>query len=279
MFLSPRDYFAREERRPRKRFGQHFLANAGTARRIALAAGLSSGDVAVEIGPGLGALTEHLLPLASRLHLVELDRDLADHLEAVLADSGHVTLHRADALAFDFRGLSAAEGRPLVLLGNLPYNISSPLVFHLLASLPAWRRAVFMVQREVGERFAAPPGGKDYGVLSVLLSAYAPATMLFEVPPGAFHPPPRVRSVVVRLDALETPVMSREGFPGARRLVSAAFSQRRKTLRNALRALYPEAALDAGLLGAGIDGSRRAETLSAAEFSALLSALPDASAT
>ena len=182
-FLTPSQYFRQAEGRPAKRFGQHFLAQPATARRIVETAGLSESDVAVEIGPGLGALTRFILPLVGRLHLIEVDREMSAYLRERLPASGGATLHEQDVLSFDFNALSRNEDRRLVLVGNLPYNITSPLMFHLLDSFPAIDRAVFMVQKEVGERFTASCGTKAYGVLTVLLGIYSRVTQLFSVGP------------------------------------------------------------------------------------------------
>ena len=162
MLVSPQEYFRGRGLSPRKRFGQHFLSQPGTAERIVEAGGLCPSDVVVEVGPGLGALTRFILPKVRQLHLVELDRDLAAFLEAHLpATEGRVFIYQQDILTFDFSNLARREGEPLVVLGNLPYNISSPLVFRLLEDRCCLKRAVLMVQKEVGERLTASPGGKE----------------------------------------------------------------------------------------------------------------------
>ena len=269
MFLTPHQYFAAHRVSPRKRFGQHFLAQPATAERIVESARLSPDDVAVEVGPGLGALTRFILPKVHRLHLVEIDRDLGDYLEGALGSSNpHVTVHRMDILDFDFRALEAREGRRLVVIGNLPYNISSPLMFHLLESRSAIRGLVAMVQKEVGLRWIAAPGSKDYGVLSVLLGVYAQSRRLFEVGPGQFYPPPRVDSLVVAV-RLESPWPEPlPAFEFMRSLLNAAFQKRRKTLNNSLKGFAGTGTdhLQSCLLRAEIDGSRRPEILSPEEF-------------
>lgn len=275
MFLTPQDYFRLHDARPRKRFGQHFLAQPKTAERIVLSAQLESSETAVEVGPGLGALTAFILERVRRLHLVELDRDLAGYLESSLSPSEpKAVVHRQDVLEFDFLSVAREEGSPLVVLGNLPYNISSPLVFRLLESMTAIKRAVFMVQKEVGERFASGPGTKDYGVLSVLLGVYARVSALFLVGPGQFYPPPKVESLVVRMDFLPETYDAGPPFDFLRKLVSAAFQQRRKTLQNSLKGMVG----DAGILAKafeerGIDPRRRPESLTPAEFSGLAGAI------
>ena len=269
MFLTPQEYFRLQGTMPRKRFGQHFLVRAGTAERIVESAELVPGEVAVEVGPGLGALTRFILPRTGRLHLVELDRDLAGYLEANIPESPcSVSVHSIDVLSFDFQALSQREGSPLVLLGNLPYNISSPLVFHLLESMTVVRRAVFMVQKEVGERLAAGPGTKDYGVLSVLLGIYASVTRLFTVGPNQFYPPPKVDSLVLRIDFNGTDPAGLPSFAFVRTVVNTAFQQRRKTLQNSLKPLAGEdfQALSRAFSLSGIDPMRRPETLEPAEF-------------
>ncbi|MCE5243109.1 MAG: 16S rRNA (adenine(1518)-N(6)/adenine(1519)-N(6))-dimethyltransferase RsmA [Syntrophobacteraceae bacterium] len=269
MFLTPQDYFRLQGTSPRKRFGQHFLVRRDTAERIVECAGLSPGDVAVEVGPGLGALTRYILPRVGRLHLVELDRDLAAYLESGIQESGSaVAVHPVDVLDFDFLDLGRTEGNSLVLLGNLPYNISSPLVFHLLESMTAIRRAVFMVQKEVGERLAAGPGTKDYGVLSVLLGIYARVTRLFTVGPSQFYPPPKVDSLVLRIDFEEVDPVGSPSFAFLRSLVNTAFQQRRKTLQNSLKSLPGKNSqmLSIAFAEVGIDPMRRPETLEPSEF-------------
>lgn len=268
-FLSPAQYFSRTLSRPRKSFGQHFLAQPSTAVRIVRCADLGQDDVAVEIGPGLGAITRYILPEVKRLHLIELDAEMAEYLRARTAEAGEtVAIHERDALAFDFRALSIAENRRLVLLGNLPYNISSPLLFHIIGSYPAVERAVFMVQKEVGMRFAASPGTKDYGVLSVLLGIYSSSVRaLFAVGPGQFYPPPKVDSLVLRIDfAQSAPAVP--SFDFLRGFVSKAFQQRRKTLGNSIKGVggASPAILAEAFEIAGIDARRRPETLAPSEF-------------
>ena len=265
-FLSPGEYFHQMKSRPRKHFGQHFLAQPATALRIVQSAELSEADAVVEIGPGLGALTRFILPQVKKLHLIELDKKIVEYLrERIPAEN--VFIHQQDALSFDFGNLSGTSRNRLVVLGNLPYHISSPLMFHLLGNFPAIGRAVFMVQKEVGARFAAAPGTKDYGVLTVLLGIYGRVRTLFTVGPGQFYPPPKVDSVVLRIDfAKEHP--KGPDFDFLRKLVSKAFQQRRKTLGNSLEHAFhlSSAALIEAFQQASIDPKRRPETLSANEF-------------
>ena len=253
--------------RPRKRFGQNFLHDAGIVARIVAAVAPRDGDRLVEIGPGEGALTGPLLEAAGELTAIELDRDLVALLNTRFPPGGGLTLLAGDALTFDFRAL-AAGGR-LRLVGNLPYNISTPLLFHLFDQRDAVADMHFMLQREVVDRLAAPPGGKAYGRLSVMAQVACRVTPLIRVPPGAFRPPPKVDSTVVRLVPHATPPVAIDDPGRFAAVVAAAFAQRRKTLRNTLRGVVDVDALAA----AGIDPGRRAETLTLEEF-ARAAALP-----
>jgi 16S rRNA (adenine1518-N6/adenine1519-N6)-dimethyltransferase len=254
------------EHRARKRFGQHFLHDRGVVRRILDAFHPQPGDTVVEIGPGLGALTAPLLERIPHLHVVELDRDLVTRLRSEYPPE-RLTVHPADALAFDFGSLVPAAGR-LRVIGNLPYNISTPLIFHLLDCLPAIHDMLFMLQKEVVLRLAAAPGGKDYGRLSVMVQWRCRVERLFDVGPGAFTPPPKVDSSIVRLTPHATPPVTVADPRVFAQLVQAAFAQRRKTLRNNLKGLLPTEAIAA----LGIAPERRAETLSLEEFAALANA-------
>lgn len=250
--------------RPRKRFGQNFLADPHYARKIVDAVDPKPGDNVVEIGPGLAALTGALIERAGRIAAIEIDRDLASRLRERFAPD-RLTLHEADALAFDF----AMPGDALRVVGNLPYNISSPLLFHLASYESRLRDIHVMLQREVVARMKAVPGTPDYGRLSVMLQARFRVTQLFTVPAGAFRPAPKVASAVARLVPLgcARPAIADEALFA--RLVAAAFGQRRKTLRNALAALASEAQLRA----AGIDAALRGEALAVADFVRLANAL------
>ena len=248
----------------RKRFGQHFLADSHYVARIVEAIAPQPGDRLVEIGPGLGALTAPLLARAGRLDAIEIDRDLAARLAGRYAPDA-LALHIADALEFDF----AALGERLRVVGNLPYNISTPLLFRLAANETRILDIHVMLQREVVARMTAVPGNADYGRLSVMLQARFAVQRLFVVPPGAFAPPPQVDSAIVRLAPLGAarPQLADEALFAA--LVAAAFGQRRKTLRNALRALCDEGALRA----AGVDPAARGETLGVGDFVRLANTL------
>jgi 16S rRNA (adenine1518-N6/adenine1519-N6)-dimethyltransferase len=246
--------------RARKRFGQHFLTDRHYVRRIVEAIGAKAGDSMVEIGPGTGILTRELLACLETLHAVEIDRDLAAALSGEFPRD-KLIVHQADALEFDFAKL---PGR-LRVVGNLPYNVSTPILFRVAELADRVRDATFMLQKEVVERMVAAPGTEAYGRLSVMLQYRFAMSLLFRVPPGAFTPPPKVDSAVVLMKPLG------EDRPRARdevlfaKIVAAAFSQRRKTLRNAVRALVDEEAFRT----AGIDPQRRGETLSVREFIAL----------
>jgi 16S rRNA (adenine1518-N6/adenine1519-N6)-dimethyltransferase len=250
--------------RPRKRFGQNFLHDPGTIRRIVQAIDPKPGDNLVEIGPGQGAITTELLPLLGRMHAVELDRDLVEPLAQQCAPLGELRIHNSDALKFDFTSLAAPDS-PLRVVGNLPYNISTPLLFHLLDQSERILDMHFMLQREVVERMAAAPGGKSYGRLTVMLQARAEVTPLFTIGPGAFRPPPKVDSAFVRLRPLSPPPYRIDDWALFGRLVGQAFSQRRKTLRNSLGKLIP---VDI-IIAADIDPGIRAEKLSVAQFAKL----------
>jgi 16S rRNA (adenine1518-N6/adenine1519-N6)-dimethyltransferase len=250
--------------RARKRFGQHFLHDPGVLARIVAAIDPKPGERVVEIGPGRGALTFPLLERCKRLEVIEIDRDLARLLRERAAGAGELIVHEADVLDVDFAALHGG-GPPLRVCGNLPYNISTPLLFHLLESRAAIADMHFMLQKEVVDRIVAPPGGKTYGRLTVMLAAACRTERLFQVGRGAFQPPPAVDSAVVRLvphAADPFPLPDPERFA---RVVAAAFSMRRKTLRNSLRGLIDGSQFAA----AGIDAGRRPETLAPAEFASL----------
>jgi len=246
--------------RPKKRLGQHFLTDRHYLDRIVAEIDPRPGEAMVEIGPGPGALTERLARSVRPLHVVEIDRELAEALRGRFAPE-EVIVHEGDALEFDFGALPG----DLRVVGNLPYNVSTPLLFHVAAFAPRIRDCVFMLQKEVVERMVALPGTADYGRLTVMLQYRFDMALAFRVPPGAFTPPPKVDSAIVRMRPLG------EGRRVARdealfeRIVAAAFSQRRKMLRSAVRALVDAQAF----AKAGIDPQRRGETLSVTEFADL----------
>ena len=249
--------------RPRKRFGQHFLHDQSVIANIVAAIAIRDNDLVVEIGPGTGALTRVLLQATDTLHAIEIDRDLI----ALLAnefDSERLVIHQGDALKFDVASL-AQTGRRLRVVGNLPYNISTPLLFHLLRSRDAISDMHFMLQLEVVNRLAAAAGDKDYGRLSVMAQLHCQVQPLLLVPASAFRPPPKVESAVVRLTPHAQLPIPREQVATFRQIVAAAFSQRRKTLRNALKTLLSEEQIKM----ANVDPSHRSGTLSLADYIAL----------
>ena len=250
--------------RARKRFGQHFLHDPGVLARIVAAIDPKPGQRIVEIGPGLGALSRPLLERCRRLEVIEIDRDVIPELRKRCAGAGELVVHEGDVLEFDIVALHGG-GTRLRICGNLPYNISTPLLFHLLAAHAVIADMHFMLQKEVVDRIVAKPGSKVYGRLTVMLAAACSSEALFRVGRGAFQPPPAVDSAVVRLiphAADPFPLPDRVRFA---RVVAAAFSMRRKTLRNSLRGLAGPEAFEA----AGIAADRRPETLSPAEFAKL----------
>lgn len=251
----------------RKRFGQHFLHDAQVIDRIIAAVDPRPGQALVEIGPGHGAITAPLLAATGAMDAIEIDRDLAAALRDRLVPQG-LTLHGTDALRFDFASLAGQRGQRLRIIGNLPYNISTPLMFHLLTTPQAIHDLHIMLQKEVIDRICAAPGSDDYGRLTVMLAPWVQAEHLFDVGPGAFRPAPRVWSAVARLGMRESPAFAVDARFG--RVVAAAFSARRKTLRNGLRAL-----LDAETIAdCGIDPGIRPEMLPPAAFAMLAQRLP-----
>ncbi|MCG6943075.1 MAG: 16S rRNA (adenine(1518)-N(6)/adenine(1519)-N(6))-dimethyltransferase RsmA [Thiohalocapsa sp.] len=269
---------APSEHRPRKRFGQNFLHDPGTIRRILAAVAPAPGKHLVEIGPGQGALTAGLLEAAGELDVIELDRDLVGPLAQRLGALGRLRVHQADALKFDLCALlgetkaeTDASGR-LRLVGNLPYNISTPLLFRFLEQARCIEDMHLMLQKEVVERLAAEPGSKSYGRLSVMVQSQCAVARVLTVGPGAFTPAPKVDSAVVRLRPLRPPPVSLRDPALHARLVAAAFSQRRKRISNSLRGLA-----DTALMArCGLDPGSRAEQLSVADFARLANAAADA---
>jgi len=249
--------------RPRKRFGQHFLHDTQVVERILGAVDPRPGEPLLEIGPGRGALTLPLLRRCKHLIAVEIDRDLVPVLQREAEGIGELEIVNADILKFDLASLEAHHG--LRLVGNLPYNISTPLMFHLLDSANLIRDMHFMVQKEVALRAVAAPGGGDYGRLSVMLQYRCRCEYLFDVPPASFRPPPKVDSAVIRLQPYARPQCEIGDYAVFSELVQTAFGQRRKTLSNSLKPM-----LDREAIGAcGIDPGLRAENLAIADFACL----------
>jgi 16S rRNA (adenine1518-N6/adenine1519-N6)-dimethyltransferase len=260
------------EHRPRKRFGQNFLHDPGTIRRIVAAVAPTAGQHLVEIGPGRGALTAGLLEAAGELDVIELDRDLVGPLAERLGHLGRLRVHQADALRFDLCALLPAAAKAteqrLRIIGNLPYNISTPLLFRFLEQADCIADMHLMLQKEVVERLAAEPGQKTYGRLSVMVQSRCEVERVLVVGPGAFTPAPKVSSAVVRVVPLRPPPVVIAEPQLHARIVAAAFSQRRKRITNSLRGLADAALMEQ----CGLDPGARAEQLSVADFAHLANA-------
>lgn len=252
--------------RPRKRFGQNFLHDPSVIQRIVSAIDPQPEQLLIEIGPGEGAITQPLLQRVEKLEIIELDRDLIAHLRTLENGPGRLTIHNADALRFDFRTLAVQQ--KLRIVGNLPYNISTPLLFHLLEQIDTIQDMHFMLQKEVVDRLAAKPGTKDWGRLGIMVQYYCRVSPLFNVGPGAFRLPPKVESTVVRLVPHPAPPVELEDVSTLARITTQAFSLRRKTLRNTLRNLVQVSTMES----LSIDPQRRPETLSLEEFAKLANA-------
>lgn len=256
--------------RPSKALGQNFLVDRDAVHRIVEVADVSSDDTILEIGPGKGVLTAALADKARSVIAIEFDRHLAENLIKDFRGVDNVRIIQADALHYPFEDLAAPlkPVNPMKVVANLPYSVSTPILFRLIESRSRFSLMVLMFQREVAERIIAPPGGKDYGVLSVMAQLFTKPEVAFMLPPEAFRPRPKIDSAVVSFEIPERPrvAVADEALFG--RVVRAAFSQRRKTLRNSLRALCG-GATEKVLESAGIDPMRRAETLSLDEFARL----------
>jgi len=265
----PRRTLARHGLTPKKSFGQNFLVERAALACITEAVGAAPGRRVVEIGAGLGALTRALVEAGAEVIAIERDRDLAKVLREELG--GRATIVEADAKTFDYR--AAAAGAVTAVAGNLPYHLTAPLLEVLADAIDALTVVVVMVQREVADRLVARPGGREYGAASVLAQARASVQVLRRVAPGAFHPPPRVTSAIVRMTPLAVPRIGAVPWPAVRRVVRAAFQRRRKQLRNALGALASRDRLEEVLAAVGIDGVRRPETLTVEELAAIAARL------
>jgi 16S rRNA (adenine1518-N6/adenine1519-N6)-dimethyltransferase len=272
---STRATLRRHGLRAKKSWGQNFLVDTRVQERIVAAAAVSSDDVVVEIGAGLGALTRVLVAHAGQTIAIEHDGELATLLEQELETSPGLRIERADALGFDFAKAAHAVGRPLVVVGNLPYQITSSLLFAITDAAAGGQvigRAILMVQKEFAQRMLAPPGSKVYGRLSVMVQQQAAGEILFHVGPSAFHPRPAVTSTVLRLRPRLTPLAPVRDPARFAQVVKQAFAARRKMLRRALEPLAGSETVGRALVQAGIDGTRRAEELSVAEFARLADA-------
>ena len=273
-----------------KRLGQHFLSDPRILDRIAEALALDGSETVVEIGPGRGGLTDRLIPRASRVAIIEIDRALAALLRTKYADQPKVEVIERDALTVSFAEAAQGLVRPAgeeslvadagamppayVVVGNVPYYITTPLLFQSLVP-PRPSRSVFLVQREVAERIVAPAGSESYGALSANVQALADARIMFRVPPGAFQPPPKVDSAVIRIAALTTPLITRDEEIPFRKLVQGSFGLRRKQMRKVVRTLTGLAAIDAEAVldAAAVGPEARPETLPPERFAAILRAL------
>lgn len=251
---------------PRKRFGQNFLTDQFVLENIIRTIAPQPDDTMVEIGPGLGAMTGLLLESLQQLHVVELDRDLVARLRKKF-DPARLIVHSGDALQFDFSSIPVTPGQKLRIVGNLPYNISSSLLFHLAQVAPQVRDQHFMLQKEVVERMVAAPGSKTYGRLSVMLQWRYQMDLCFIVPPTAFDPPPKVDSAIVRMIPLMQPLACDQ--VKLEQVVLKAFSQRRKVLRNCVASMFTENEL----VDAGVDPQARPETVSLEQYVALANRL------
>ena len=248
--------------RARKRFGQNFLIDQGIINHILRSVGPKETDNIVEIGPGQGAITGGILDVCPRLNVIELDRDLVPVLLAQFAKYREFKIHQCDALKFDFSELYSEDAGPLRVVGNLPYNISTPLIFHLLSFKEKIADMHFMLQKEVVLRLAAKPGDKNYGRLGIMAQYYCEVDNLFEVPPESFDPAPKVDSAIVRLTPYQKLPYTADNIDNLDLLVKTAFSQRRKTLRNALKQLVSDEEAER----VNLDLSKRAETISLEQF-------------
>ena len=254
---------------PRKRFGQNFLTDDGVIQSIARAINPKPSDHVVEIGPGQGALTSPVINSGCRLDAIELDRDLTPLLLASFSIYTGFTLHNADALTFDYSQLQQGS-EPMRVIGNLPYNISTPLLFHLLEQKDAFSDMHFMLQKEVVDRISAEPGTKHWGRLGVMCQYLCDVECLFEVPRESFHPPPKVQSAIVRLIPKRKVVADDEQARALAKVTKTAFAQRRKTLRNNFKGVFDDSVFER----VGIEPSARAESLSIEQLLKLSHYLP-----
>lgn len=253
---------------PRKALGQNFLQDQNIIRKIVAGLNVQESDVVIEIGPGRGALTEHLIASTEQLHLIEFDRDLAEHWRQQMQQHSNLTLHESDVLAFDF---NLIQQSPLKVIGNLPYNISSPVLFHLMTIAERVQSQVVMLQKEVVQRICAEPGSKQYGRLSVMMQYRYQVENLFTVPPTAFFPAPKVDSAIARLTPKPIEQCLANSLSDLELVVKTAFSQRRKTLRNTLKPIFETEQIEA----AGINPTTRAETISVDKFVTLTNRLSE----
>ena len=268
---SPEEIIRKYAIKPRKRLGQSFLMEQNVIRKIAALANVTKNDIVVEIGAGIGVLTEDLAQNAAKLIAVEMDDKLIEVLKDKLLKYNNVQIYSGDILKFDFGAIARDGQQKIKVIGNVPYNISSPVLFHLLSFRKIIDSFVLMLQKEVIQRLVAPPGGKDYGVTSVILQMFAAVEKVLDVPAGCFYPRPKVESSVIKGFFLERPLVELANEEFFIRLVRDAFAQRRKMLINNLKKSkllerVSDVDLKEALDAAGIDGQRRGETLSVEEF-------------
>ena len=271
---SPKEIIRQYAIKPRKRLGQSFLMEQNVIRKIAALANVTKNDIVVEIGAGIGVLTEDLAQNAAKLIAVEMDDKLIEVLKDKLLKYNNVQIYSGDILKFDFGAIARDGQQKIKVIGNVPYNISSQVLFHLLSFRKIIDSFVLMLQKEVIQRLVAPPGGKDYGVPSVILQMFASVEKVLDVPAGCFYPRPKVESSVIKGFFLERPLVELANEEFFIRLVRDAFAQRRKMLINNLKKSkllegVSESFLKEALKLAGIDGQRRGETLSVEEFGLL----------
>jgi len=262
---------------PKRTLGQHFLIDKGVAQKIVRLADLGPEDCVAEIGPGMGVLTFLMLPLVKQVVAVELDQAIADYLREKGEGMASLSVICGDALHYDFQGLAQEAGRKLKVVANLPYNISTPVIFRLLESREAVATITLMLQHEVAQRITAPPGGKDYGSLSIFTQLYTSPKIMMRVPPQAFYPRPKVESALIKFEILERPRVTINDHGFFQEVVRASFAQRRKTILNCLKnsplVLGTKEEILEVLKAVGIDPRRRAETLDLTEFQHLAEAL------
>lgn len=275
---TPREILHQYGIKPRKKLGQSFLVDVNTIKKIAASACISSDDVVVEIGAGIGVLTKDIVQVAKRVIAVEIDPELVEILHDQLAGFSNVEIHSGDILKFDFVYKSDQYKTKLKVIGNVPYNISTPVLFHLLSYRSVISEFTLMLQKEVVERLVSPPDNKSYGVPSVLLQMYADVERLFDVSATCFYPRPKVESSIIRGTFREKSLVELADETFFNRLVKASFAQRRKMLTNNLKhAKFLEGIKDSDIRSvlneAGIDGKRRGETLSVEEFGYLSNVL------
>ena len=280
---SPKEIIQHYGISPRKKLGQSFLLDQNIIKKIAAATRITKKDIVVEIGAGIGVLTESLAQEAQKIIAVELDKNLVEVLKEKLVGYDNVEIYSGDILEFDFISISKSYDRKVKVVGNVPYNISSPLIFHLLSFRSVIDHFTLMLQKEVVQRLAAQPNNKSYGVPSVLLQMFASVEKIFDVPASCFYPRPKVESAVVRGAFLNKPLMELADESFFTQLVKASFAQRRKMLINNLKNSKLLASIEEGkikevLASAGIDGKRRGETLSVIEFGKLSNLLREAMA-